>query len=274
MIYIQTDAPINPGNSGGPLVNAAGELVGINTMILSQSGGSEGIGFAAPSNIVRVVFEQIRAQGMVQRGAIGVNAQTITPLLAAGMRLPRDWGVILGDVDPDGPGHRAGLRIGDIVLSLDGKPMENGRQLDVNLYGKKAGEKVRVEVQRGGSVESFGVEVVRRSDPVATLAGMVNPERNLVPELGILALNLDANLRRVLPPLRRAAGVVVASRAADAPFWGNGIMPGDVVYAVNGVDIRQVDDLKREIAKVKAYEPVVVQVERDGTLMYVAFEME
>jgi serine protease Do len=274
MIYIQTDAPINPGNSGGPLVNASGELVGINTLILSQSGGSEGIGFAAPSNIVRVVFEQIRAQGAVQRGAIGVNAQTITPLLAAGMRLSRDWGVILGDVYPGGPADKAGLRVGDIVVSLDGKSMENGRQLDVNLYGKKIGEKVRVEVLRGGSVEAFGVEVMRQSDPAAALVGMVNPERNLVPQLGILALNLDASLQRVLPSLRRASGVVVASRAADAPFWENGVLPGDVVYAVNGVDIRQVDDLKREIAKVKPYEPVVVQIERDGKLMYLAFEME
>ena len=104
MVYLQTDAPINPGNSGGPLVNLEGEIVGINALILSQSGGNEGLGFAAPSNIVRRVFEQIRQFGRVRRGEIGVRAQTITPLLAEGLQLGRDTGVVLSDVYPEGPG--------------------------------------------------------------------------------------------------------------------------------------------------------------------------
>ncbi len=129
MIYIQTDASINPGNSGGPLVDAEGRVIGINTLILSQSGGNEGLGFAAPSNIVRHVFEQVRRFGRVRRGQIGVRAQTITPALAEGLSLTRDWGVVLGDVFPDGPAAKAGLQVGDVVETLDGKPMENGRQL-------------------------------------------------------------------------------------------------------------------------------------------------
>ena len=131
MIYIQTDTPINPGNSGGPLVTAEGLVVGINTMIFSQSGGNEGIGFAAPGNIVRFVYEQIRTNGRVRRGEIGVFAQTITPALASGLRLSREWGVVLGDVYPNSPAAKAGLRINDVILSVDGKPMENGRQFDV-----------------------------------------------------------------------------------------------------------------------------------------------
>ena len=127
MIYIQTDAPINPGNSGGPLVNARGKVIGINSLIFSQSGGSEGIGFAAPSNIVRNVFEQIRETGRVRRGEIGVHAQTITPTLAGGLSLTRSSGVILADVYPGSPGEKAGLEIGDIILSQNGKLMENGR---------------------------------------------------------------------------------------------------------------------------------------------------
>ena len=134
MIYVQTDASINPGNSGGPLVDAAGRMVGLNTMILSQSGGNEGIGLAAPSNIVRSVYEQIRRSGRVRRGAIGVRAQTITPPLAAGLGLVFDRGVVLSDVLPSGPAAAAGLRPGDVVIALDAKPMENARQLDVNLY--------------------------------------------------------------------------------------------------------------------------------------------
>ena len=138
MIYIQTDTPINPGNSGGPLVSADGLVVGINTMIFSQSGGSEGIGFAAPGNIVRFVYEQIRTNRRVQRGEIGVFAQTITPALASGLRLSREWGVVLGDVYPNSPAAKAGLRINDVILSVDGKPMENGRQFDVTVYQRRS----------------------------------------------------------------------------------------------------------------------------------------
>src|SRR3954451_3428698 len=149
MIYIQTDAPINPGNSGGALVDTDGRLVGINTLIYSQSGGSEGIGFAAPSNIVRNVFSQIRTYGRVRRGEIGVYPQTVTPLMAEALKLSPEAGVILADVTPRGPAERAGLRPGDVVLALDGKRMENGRQFRVNLYTRAIGDQVAIEVQRG-----------------------------------------------------------------------------------------------------------------------------
>src|SRR2546426_888749 len=134
VVYIQTDAPINPGNSGGPLVDIDGNVVGVNTMILTQSGGSEGVGFAVPSNIVLTIMDQLSRTGTVTRGDIGVEAQTITPTLAAALGLPRDRGAVLADVVPERPADNAGLRIGDIVLSLNGKPMENARQFHVNLY--------------------------------------------------------------------------------------------------------------------------------------------
>ena len=123
MVYVQTDAPINPGSSGGPLVDAAGRVVGINTFILSQSGGNQGLGFAAPSNIVRTVFEQIKTTGRVRRGTLGVVAQTITPMLAAGLRSAAHRAASSSsDVAPGGPGaHRPASRPGDVVLALDGK---------------------------------------------------------------------------------------------------------------------------------------------------------
>jgi serine protease Do len=274
MIYIQTDAPINPGNSGGPLVNAAGEVVGISTSILSLSGGSEGVGFAAPSNIVKNVFAQIRAGGVVHRGAIGVNPQTITPAMATALRLPRTWGVILGDVLPGSPAEKAGLRIGDVVLSLDGKPMENGRQLDVNLYGKPVGKTVSLEILRGGDTRSVSVEVIQRPERRPELMPLVSPEKNLVGKLGILALDLGPDVAKALPKLRRNAGVVVAGRAADAPFWETGLLPGDVIYAVNGTNVRNLDELRRELEKLAVYAPVVLQIERDSQLQFVAFELE
>src|SRR5918994_1370173 len=150
MVYIQTDTPINPGNSGGPLVTTDGAVIGINTLIFSQSGGSQGVGFAAPGKIVRFVYDQIRSNRRVRRGEIGVFAQTITPSIAAALHLPRDWGVVLGDVYPNSPAANAGLRINDVILSLDGKPMENGRQFDVNVYRRPIGGGVNFEV--GGGV--------------------------------------------------------------------------------------------------------------------------
>jgi serine protease Do len=118
MAYIQTDAPINPGNSGGPLVDIEGRVVGINTLIFTRSGGSEGIGFAVPSNVVSNIYSQIRKDGHVHRGHIGVGLQSITPTLAKGLGLGQDWGVVVNDLEPEGPAKTAGVEIGDVILSL------------------------------------------------------------------------------------------------------------------------------------------------------------
>src|SRR5258707_960252 len=125
MVYIQTDAPINHGNSGGPLVNANGELVGINTFIMSESGGSVGVGFAIPSTIVSVASEQLRRYGHLHQGEIGANLQTITPDLARGLSLAQEWGVIVSDVRRGGPADLAGLSVKDVLVSIDGKPIDS-----------------------------------------------------------------------------------------------------------------------------------------------------
>jgi serine protease Do len=203
---------------------------------------------------------------------IGVYAQTITPALAAALRLPRDWGVVLGDVLPGSPAEKAGLRVGDIVLALDGKPMENARQLDVNLYGRPAGRKVTLQLLRGNETQAASVEVVARPDERPDLP-LPSPETNLVERLGILGLNVDAKMQKLLR-LRRSAGVVVAGRAADAPFGDTGLLPGDVIYAINEVAVSGVEDLRRELGTLQVYGPVVLQVERDGRLQFVAFELE
>ncbi len=274
MIYIQTDASINPGNSGGPLVDAVGNVVGINTLIFSQSGGSEGLSFAAPSNIVRTVFDQIRKTGRVHRGEIGVTAQTISPLMARGLGLPQDWGAILADVAPGGPAASAGLEPGDVVVTLDGKIMENARQLAVNLYQRSVSDRVRIEALRGAERLQFDVEVVGRKDHPNRFEGMVHPDRNLVPQLGILGIDLDGSTAPFFSGVRRAAGVIVAARAVEAvPLEGEGLKPGDVIYAVNRLDVRSLSELKASIASYRPGDPVVIQVERDGALRYVTLEM-
>jgi serine protease Do len=273
MIYVQTDASINPGNSGGPLVDADGRMVGLNTMILSQSGGHEGIGLAAPSNIVRAVYEQLKSGGRVRRGGIGVRAQTITPSLAAGLGLAYDRGVVLSDVTPDGPGEAAGLRAGDVVLALDGKAMENARQFDVNLYRRKPGETVRLALHRGTGPLEVDVGVVARDEDDDRFLALVTPERNLIPRLGVLALELDEKLRGAVGQLRGREGVLVAARAASGDD-GNELRTGDVIYAVNGVSVLGLAELRAAVERPEAGQPLVLHVEREGRLLYVVVELE
>jgi serine protease Do len=274
MIYIQTDAPINPGNSGGALVDTDGRLVGINTLIYSQSGGSEGIGFAAPSNIVRNVFQQIRKTGRVRRGEIGVSAQTVTATLAEALQLTADAGVIVADVDEGGPAARAGLQPGDIVLSLDGKRMENGRQFRINIYTRAIGQQVAIEVQRGTRRLTMRVPVVERESTSTRLTDLLNPQ-NSIRALGALVLDLTPEILQVLPPLRRPKGVVVASVSAEAPFSQQGqLQAGDVIYSLNGRAMTSVAELKAAAEGLKANDAAVLQIEREGSLMFIAFRAE
>jgi serine protease Do len=273
MIYVQTDASMNPGNSGGPLVDVEGRVIGINTLIFSQTGGSEGLGFAAPSNIARSVFEQIRKTGRVTRAEIGMRAQTITPPMARGLGLPQDWGVVAADVTPQGPAAQAGLGIGDIVLTLDGKPLENARQLNVNLYRRPPGSAVTLEVLRGGSKARLVVSVRERADDVEGLASMVTPERNVVPRLGILALDLDEKLARMLPALRARAGVVVAAANGEASS-SDPFKAGDVIYAVNGKGVTSVEQLRSALAAIGSGDPIVLQVQSGTELRFVTIPFE
>jgi serine protease Do len=272
--YIQTDAPINPGNSGGPLVNALGQVIGVNTLILSQSGGSEGIGFAVPSNIVKNVFQQIRSTGRVRRGAIGVHAQTITPVMARGLKLPQDAGVILSDVYPESPADKAGLKTGDIVLTVDGKPMENARQMNVTLYRKAIGNTVTIEYVRGGSKKDIKVEVVERPGDRKRLADLVRPEENLIAQFGILGLDVTSEIAAMLPGLRSREGVVVAARSAGTPGWLDSFVTGDVIVAVNQAPVRNLAELRVLTRELDAGEAVVVQIMRGGQMHYLAFEID
>ena len=268
MIYIQTDAAINPGNSGGPLVDLEGRIVGINTMIYSQSGGNEGIGFAAPSNIVATVYRRIRAEGRVRRGMIGTSAQTVTPQLAAGLGLPVERGVILADVFPGGPAAKAGLRVGDLIETLDGKPMENARQFEVNLYLKDIGSTVTVGSVRDGQRSTTRITVVERPDPAMMFAELPDLERSLIRELGVVAVTLNEEMIRSLPPLRGAAGVLVVAESRDVTRGDSPLRSGDVIYAINTSRVASVDEVRALIAAIDPGESLVFQVQRQNRLLY------
>jgi serine protease Do len=275
VVYLQTDAPINPGNSGGALVDIEGRLVGINTMILTQSGGSEGLGFAVPSNIARFAIDQMRRTGFVLRGEIGVEAQTVTPGLAPALGLERDTGVILADVLPGGPGDTAGLKIGDIVLSLNGKPMENARQFHVNLYRQSISSIVTLQILRGADTLEKKVVLLARSNSPERFASQVNERQHLVPHLSILALPIDASIAGLLMGSpRRSYGILVARLAITTNGPSGELLPGDIIYEVNREPVSTLQELRALLERRDSGEPLVLQVERAGRIRYVEMRLD
>ena len=273
-IYVQTDAAINPGNSGGPLVDTGGRVVGINTLILTQSGGNEGIGLAIPSNVVRSVYNQVRTEGHVHHHQIGVSARNITPGLASGLGLDREDGIVIEDVIPEGPAASAGLMPGDIVLSVNEKRVQNIRQFALALYPFAVGEKATLEIQRGKQNISYQIPVSEKQDVQERLADLVTREQAKIPQLGILALTLDEKLVPMLPPLRNRFGVVVAGKETYGAYQGDGPLPGDVIYSVNGMPVDSIDSLRSVLDDLKTADAIALQVERLGSLHYLVLEAD
>jgi serine protease Do len=274
MIYIQTDAPINPGNSGGPLVDTDGYVVGINTLILSQGGGSEGLGFAIPARIVRFVYESLRKNGHVHRVEIDATAQEITPTLAKGLALSESYGVIIADVTPGGPADSAGLQIGDVVLTADGRRINTLPALTSVLYLHPLDQVLSLVVKRGPAEKTISVPVLEHHDTMDKLADAVDPDKSLVQRLGILAVDLDKQLRDLVGDLRISTGVVVVARAVSLLGPDTGLKSADIIHSVNGNAIDSVVTLRQRLNDVKQNSPVVLQVEREGKLQWLAFDME
>jgi serine protease Do len=274
MVYLQTDAPINPGNSGGPLVDTEGRVIGINTFILTQSGGSEGLGFAIPSAIVSEIYDQIRKDGHVHRGEIGAIVETVTPVLARGLGLGVTSGVIVADVQSGTPAEAAGLRSGDLIMAIDGQAVTSARMFELIVSRRQMSSTVKLGVVRGKNRGVVEVPVHEKPDSPERFADMVDPARNLIPEFGILAIQLDEKLRALLPGLRHEYGVVVAARSSNAPYEGQGLQVGDVIYELNGTPVVSLEMLKALVKDLKPGSAVAFQVERNGKLHYVPIELE
>ena len=272
MVYIQTDAAINPGNSGGPLVDVEGNVVGINTFIYTKSGGNEGIGFAIPSGIVRYAYDQIRRFGRVKRRVIGADLQSVTPELAGALSLSQDWGVIVSDVYPEGPAEKAGLKIGDVVLGIDGHPVDSLPIFTLALYLMNNGTSAKLEILRGKEKLNLDVPVFEPKEDRARLGELSVPQRDVIPRLGIIGATITPEISELLGELRIPSGVVVTGTIVDRLAVDSGLLVGDVIHSLNRTPITSVDGLRAAFSQLKPGEPGALQIERDGKLTYLTFE--
>ncbi len=273
MVYIQTDAPINPGNSGGPLVNIDGEVVGVDTFILSQSGGNEGLGFAIPCGVVNIAYQQLRKFGHLHRPEIGISVQTITQPLADGLKLPRNFGVVISDVLPGGPSEAAGLRIGDVLLAIDGKAASSVPYVAFHLMSRESGDKVHLDVLRGNLHLGFDVALMEPPKDMDQITALADPEKSLVPALGILAVEIDKKIAAMVPELRDPFGIIVAARAAGSATEVP-LTAGDVIRTLNGEPMTTLDRLRNTLKNLPPGAAVVLQIQRDQKLMYLAFTLD
>jgi serine protease Do len=274
MVYVQTDAPINPGNSGGPLIDRNGNLVGINTFIYTSGGGSEGLGFAIPEPIVRFVYTELKAHGIVPSVTIGAHAQTITPALAGGLKLPQDWGVIISDIDAGGPAAAAGLQPKDIVTTIDGRRIDSLPMYTAFLYVHKRNTPIRMEVLRDGKPQTLSITAVNTPPMIDNLSDLINPKKDLVASLGIFVIDLDNSLVGSMLNLRSQKGILVAGLLGGEPAVAADLTSGDVIRAINGKPLNNSQELRQTLAGLKPGDAVVLEVERQSVLQYVAFEME
>ena len=271
MVYIQTDAPINPGNSGGPLIDLDGYVIGLNTFILSKGGGSEGLGFAVPARIVRFVYDNLRKYGYVQRAEIGVSAQEVTPTLAAGLNLSRDWGVVISDVFPLGPAAAAGLRSQDIIDTIDGREVLGIPGFAAALYLHPRDEDLKLEVLRGRERIAVVVPGIQHKDQRYDLSDFIDP-RNLIDGLGVFMVELDERFRRPSSGTRVPSGVVVVARSPGLNVYTSDLRPGDVIYQINRQTVASIQQVRSMLQPMRPGQPVVLQIERDGQLQFIAFE--
>jgi serine protease Do len=265
--FIQTDAPINPGNSGGALVNDRGELVGINTAILSHgSGGSQGVGFAVPSNLARNVMDQIIKNGKVTRAYIGVSIQEVSPELAKAFGEAEPRGALVGDVSSGSPAEKSGLQKGDIIVALNGNPITDSNQLRMSISMMAPGATVNLKVMRNGSEHDMAVTLgVLPTEKEQASVEPANPQGALegvsvgnVTDEAVQQLGLPANTK----------GVVVTDINPSSPVADSGLQPGDVIQEVNHQAVTNVTDFDRAIQK--AGKNPLLLVNRQGHTLFIA----
>jgi serine protease Do len=265
--FIQTDAPINPGNSGGALVNDRGELIGINTAILSHgSGGNEGIGFAVPVNLARQVMDQILKNGKVTRAYLGIIPQDVTPAVAKAMGQSEPRGVLVGDVSPNSPAHQSGLQRGDIILQVNGKPVADANELRMSISMMQPDATVKLNVVRNGDQRELSVKLGQL--PTQEEHAQVEKSGSESALEGVTVDNLDAQTAQELGLPPNATGVVVTDVSPSSPYADSGLHRGDVIQEVNRQPVKDIADFEKAMRK-GGKEPLLL-VNRHGSTMYLA----
>lgn len=241
---IQTDAAINPGNSGGALVDADGRLIGINTAIISRSGGNQGIGFAVPVNLARSVMESLVQDGRVVRGFMGVSIQDITPVLAKEFDLDEAKGALVGGVTPKSPAEKAGLQSGDVIVEFDGKAVRDSRNLKLQVAQTRPGSKVPVKVLRDG--KTVTLDVVVKELPGSQVAANKrdnSPESEATDALdGVAVTDIDPATKNQLQLPANLKGAVVSEVQPDSAAFNAGLRPGDVILEINRKPVKNAED--------------------------------
>ncbi len=256
--FIQTDASINPGNSGGPLVNMNGEVVGINTAIVSRGGGNVGIGFAIPINMARGIIGQLQTSGSVTRGWLGVTIQDLTPELADYYGVKGVKGAIVGEVFKGDPADKAGIKAKDVIIEVDGKKIDSSRSLSRVIAATHVGEKVTIKVLRNGRERTFRIKIVKRTDDKEAMAMHDSGE---VTGLGMAVSSLTPDLARRLN-IPETQGVVVIAVEQDTPASTAGVQEGDLILEVNHKLVKSVQDYRKYVEEVRKGEIVSLLMKR------------
>jgi len=260
--FIQTDAAVNPGNSGGPLFNARGEVVGINSQIYSRSGGFQGLSFAIPIEVATRVEQQIVATGHVEHARLGVAVQEVNQAFADSFKLPRPEGALVANVDGGGPADKAGLKVGDVILKVNGRPIVASGDLPALVGQQSPGDKVQLEVWRQGRTETLAATLGNANDKAAKVAS--SDEAVGKGQLGLA-------LRPLQPDEARAAGVDKGQglmiEDARGPAAKAGVQSGDVLLAINGTPVKDVEQVRAAMAR--ADKSVALLIERDGNKIFV-----
>jgi len=268
--FIQTDASINPGNSGGPLFNLKGEMVGVNTAIFSRTGGNIGIGFAIPANMAKKVFAQLKVHGKVTRGWLGVMIQQVTPDLAENFGLDRPIGALVGQVVPDSPADKAGLKAGDVIIDYNGREVSQMSMLPAMVASTSVGENAKLVLIRNGKKQNITVEIGKLEDEEPVIA---DTETGTSKKLGMTVQELTPKLVESLG-IEEEQGLIVTDISSGSAAAEAGILRGDIILEINREKAENVAQYKKALQAAQEKESILLLIKRDQHTRFVVLEIK
>ena len=269
--FIQTDAAINPGNSGGALVNARGELVGINTAIFSQTGGYQGVGFAVPASMAQPVYDSLVKTGKVVRGYLGVGIQEVTQDLAKSFGLKQTQGALISDVNEDSPAEQAGIKQGDVIIGYQGSSVQDPVALQRSVTRTPIGTKAAVKVARNGNEMDLTVTIGEQPD--STKVAMAEQGSSDHPLAGVAVQELDRQTARELGFTKKTQGVVVMDVEPDSPASQAGLTSGDVIREINRQPVKSLKDYEKITSSLKKDQQVLLLINRKGASLFLTVKV-